>query len=87
MTSEKSINLKGMITDSSALKDFYIIVHQQEDLAKFNTLKLNYLRVNGQSAKIATDVPLFKGMNRISVVARNDIGMATTESVFVYRKQ
>lgn len=88
MTSANSINLKGLITDSSALRDFYIIVHQQEDLAKFNTHKLNYLRINGQqAADIATSVPLFKGMNRISVVARNDIGMATTESVFVYRKQ
>ncbi|MBA2664366.1 MAG: PDZ domain-containing protein [Bradymonadaceae bacterium] len=87
MTSAKSVGIKGAITDSSAIKDYYVIVHQQEDLAKFNTLKLNYLRVGGQQADITANVPLFKGMNRISVVTRNDVGMSTTESVFVFRKQ
>jgi len=85
MTSSGSIKLTGSVNDDSSLKDFYIYVYNREN-AKFNSRKLKYVRVKGNSAAIDAKVPLYKGMNRIAVVARDADGMTTTESAFVFRK-
>jgi hypothetical protein len=44
------------------------------------------VRSSGEEITIAANIPLFKGMNRIAVVARDDEGMTTTETTYVYRK-
>ncbi|MFU8807160.1 MAG: hypothetical protein ACNA8W_25350, partial [Bradymonadaceae bacterium] len=86
LTANRSINLKGEINDIWPIQDYYVVVHNQEGRTRLNTRKVNYARSGAQKVDIDTEVPLFKGMNRISVVTRNDVGMSTTESVFVFRE-
>jgi carboxyl-terminal processing protease len=86
MTSSGNVKLEGAATDDSGVKDYYIFVYNRDD-SKLNAKKLEYVRTGGsETIDITTDVPLFKGMNRIAVVARDDEGMSTTESTYVYRK-
>lgn len=86
MTSAGKVALKGSATDDSGVKDYYIFVYNREN-SKLNAKKLEYVRAKGgDDIEIATNVPLFKGMNRIAIVARDDDGMSTTESTYVYRK-
>lgn len=86
MTSKKTVRLEGSASDDSAVKDYYIFVFNRESATKANTRKIKYSRVGNDAAKIAANVPLYPGMNRISVVARDDEGMTTTQSTFVYRQ-
>lgn len=86
MTSAGKVALKGSATDDSGVKDYYIFVYNREN-SKLHAKKLEYVRAKGGGdVEIATNVPLFKGMNRIAIVARDDDGMSTTESTYVYRK-
>lgn len=85
ITSQKTVKLTGNANDDSVLKDFYIYVYNRDN-AQFNARKLQYTRATGNSAVIDAQVPLFKGMNRIAVVARDEHGMTTTENAYVYRK-
>lgn len=85
MTSSAKVSLQGLASDDSGVKDYYIYVYNREN-AQFNSRKLKYVRTSGDKVKIDTSVPLFKGMNRIAVVARDEEGMVTTESTFVYRR-
>ena len=86
ITTSGRISLKGAASDDSGVKDYYIFVYNRDD-SKLNAKKLEYVRANnGESIDIATNVPLFKGMNRIAIIARDDEGMTTTQSTYVYRK-
>lgn len=85
VTSDGNVSLEGLATDDSGVKDYYIFVYNR-DASKVNTKKLQYVRASGEQVKIDTKVPLFKGMNRIAVVARDDDGMSTTQSAYVFRK-
>lgn len=86
LTSESSIELSGHIEDDWNIQDYYIIVHRQEGPGNVLTRKLNYEAVGAERAEVSTDVPLFGGMNRISVVTRNEMGISTTETIYVYRE-
>jgi len=85
MTTGESIRLSGKVNDDTALKDYYIYVYNRDN-AKFNSRKVKYVRSDSANSAIDARIPLFKGMNRISVVARDADGLTTTESAFVYRK-
>lgn len=85
ITSSKNINLSGAASDDSSVKDYYIFVYNR-DKTKVNTRKFKYVKTSGEKIKIDASVPLFKGMNRIAIVARDDDGMSTTENTYVYRK-
>ncbi|TDP62384.1 MXAN_5808 family serine peptidase [Bradymonas sediminis] len=85
-TSKKSVPLKAKIQDEALIKDYYIFVFNRENATKANTRKLNYTRVDAHEADISAEIPLFSGMNRISIVARDENGMQTTQDVYVYRE-
>ncbi|MFW5966831.1 MAG: MXAN_5808 family serine peptidase [Persicimonas sp.] len=85
MTEDKSVDLKGSITDTSNIEDYYIRVLNRVDRTDFNTRKLDYTRGGDMKTDIDSNVPLFPGMNRISVVVRDADDMETTQDVFVYR--
>jgi carboxyl-terminal processing protease len=85
LTTQGNILLDGSATDDSSVKDYYIFVYNRDE-SKLKTRKLEYVKVDGDTIKISTKVPLFPGMNRIAVVARDDDGMSTSESAYVYRK-
>lgn len=85
ITSEARVALRGTATDDSAVKDYYVFVYNRDN-TKLNSRKLKYVRATGAEVDITLDVPLYKGMNRIAVIARDDDGMSTTQSTFVYRR-
>lgn len=86
MTQARQVRLTGLIDDSNTIRDYYVFVYNQAENTKVNTRKVRYVRADSASAKVDLQVPLFQGMNRITLVARNQGGMTTTESVFVYRQ-
>lgn len=85
-TSKKTVPLKAKLQDNAPIKDYYIFVFNRENATKANTRKLNYTRVDGNEANISANIPLFAGMNRISIVARDENGMQSTQDVYVYRE-
>ncbi len=85
MTSKDQVPLKGLVEDDSSIKDYYIFVFNREDGTNIHTRKMDYTKVDGNKAKIASNIPLFKGMNRISIIARDEDGMETTQDAYVYR--
>ena len=86
ITSSDKVTLKGAAQDDAGVKDYYIFVYNRDD-TKLNSRKLHYVRgEGGDRIKIDAKVPLFKGMNRIAIVARDQDGMSTTESTYVYRQ-
>lgn len=85
ITTNGKVSLRGAAKDDAGVKDYYIFVYHREN-SKLNARKLQYVRGDGDSVDIAMNVPLFKGMNRIAVIARDNEGMMTTESTYVYRK-
>lgn len=85
ITSSSSVKISGEAKDDSTVKDYYVFVYNRAK-TKVNTKKLKYGRGSKSTLKIAANVSLFKGMNRIAVVARDDDGMSTTKTIYVYRK-
>ena len=85
MTSDKSVQLKLDLTDDSTLKDYYIFVYNRQNTT-LHTKKVNYTRLNGSKTSATLTIPLFPGMNRIAISARDQDGMTATESAYVYRK-
>ncbi|MFP4600441.1 MAG: MXAN_5808 family serine peptidase [Persicimonas sp.] len=85
MTSENSVPLNAIVTDDSSIKDYYIFVFNRVDRTNVNTRKLDYTKVGDDRAEIASNIPLFEGMNRISIVVRDEDGMQTTQDAYVYR--
>lgn len=85
LTDSGQIRLNGTAHDDSGVKDYYIFVYNRDD-SRVKTKKLEYVQVDGETITISTKIPLFPGMNRIAVVARDDDGMSTSESAYVYRK-
>lgn len=86
VTSDGKVAVRASATDDAGVKDYYIFVYNRDD-AKLNTRKLEYVRPSaGESVDIAANVPLFKGMNRIAIIARDEDGMTTSQSTYVYRQ-
>ncbi|MFB6352417.1 MAG: MXAN_5808 family serine peptidase [Bradymonadaceae bacterium] len=86
ITDAKKVELSGEITDNTAVKDYYIYVYHREDASNVESRKIDYERGGQATVDVAKQIPLFDGMNRISIVARDDEEMSMQENVFVYRK-
>ncbi len=86
LTSDRAIDLEAYVEDEWNLQDYYVIVHHRRSPRDVDTRKLAYQRVDDTSARLSTSVPLFEGMNQISLVTRNDAGIQTTETIYVYRE-
>ncbi|RAL23899.1 hypothetical protein DL240_07055 [Lujinxingia litoralis] len=86
LTTSANVQLKGIIRDESLIQDYYMVVQRQGGPRDVQTRKLNYERVDSDEVSFDASVPLFEGMNRISLVTRDESGLSTTESVFVYRE-
>jgi hypothetical protein len=78
--------VSGKIADNTTVKDYYIFVYHREDASKVESRKVLYRRVGQQEASLDSEVPLFEGMNRIAVVARDDEQMSKQDDIYVYRK-
>ena len=86
LTSDSSVALDGRIHDEWNIEDYYIMVHHREGPLDVQSRKLDYQRVGATSADVSTDVELFEGHNEITVVTRNDAGIETMKTIFVYRE-
>lgn len=86
LTGSAKVDLEGSISDNTAVRDYYVYVYHREDVSKVQSRKVTYDRVGQESADVETSVPLFDGMNRISIVARDDEAMSMQKSIYVYRK-
>ena len=86
LTSSPTVLLEGLIEDVWTVKDYYVIVQKQEGRGRFRSRKVNYSPIGTNRAEFSDQIPLFEGMNRISLVTRNEAGISHTETIFVYRE-
>ncbi len=85
LTDKPTVSLQGVFADDSAIKDYYVFVYNRAD-STFNTRKVVYERVGKKKVDAKVQIPLFDGMNRIAVFVRDETGMTTTKSVYVFKK-
>ncbi len=86
LTSEATIPMEGLIEDEWDIQDYYIIIHHRHSPMDVESRKLSYERVGAPRAEVSRELPLFEGMNEISLVTRNEAGISTTETIYVYRE-
>lgn len=86
MTEADQVNISGTISDNTQLKDYYIYVYHREGNSNVKSRKIDYESVDGRNAEIAQEIPLYNGMNRIAVVARDEDSMRGQRDIFVYRR-
>ncbi len=86
LTSDRHISIEGLLEDEWKIDDYYIMVQHRAGPLDINTRKLAYQRVDDTSADFTTEVPLFEGMNEISLVSRNEAGISARETIYVYRE-
>ncbi len=84
-TTEATITLAGDIRDDSSVRDWYVIVQNLVEPRRTRSLKRAYDFVGAQEAAVSTPIELRPGMNRITVVARDETRAVSTQEIFVYR--
>ncbi len=84
-TDKDHIKLSGTIEDDSKIKDYQAFVYSDVD-HRSETRKVAFRRVDVPRTDLSLDVPLRPGLNRVRVLVRDDDGMETQESMFIYRR-
>ncbi|MFB6263517.1 MAG: hypothetical protein ABEL76_07820, partial [Bradymonadaceae bacterium] len=86
-TSSSTVELSGSVSDNTSIKDYYTYVyHRENSSSEVQSRKVDYRSVGQPTAELTQKIPLFEGMNRISVVARDEQMMTSQETIYVYRK-
>lgn len=85
ITSKNSVELETTLKDDTKIKDYYIFVYNR-DKNTLNTKKIVYQRVDKEQANFKLEIPLFEGMNRIAVFTRDEEGMTSSESAYVFKR-
>ena len=80
-----SPTVRGDVSDDRTVRDFYVVLQNRLDERTTQSLKRAYQYVGVPSTTIAEDIPLQPGMNRITVVARDDERATSSEVIYVYR--
>lgn len=86
-TDSETFNLRGSISDDSQVRDFYVVIQNRIGEYQFQQLKVDYQYLGVPSATINEEVPLRPGANRITVFARDDDKIESSETLFVYRDE
>lgn len=84
-TASDTFTLEGSISDDRAVRDFYVAVLNFPSPERPHSTKYAYQYLGVPSATIQEEIPLRPGMNRITVVARDDDKITSSQVVFVYR--
>ncbi len=84
-TDEAMFTVRGDVSDDRTVRDFYVVLQNRLDERTTQSLKRAYQYVGVPSTTIAEDIPLQPGMNRITVVARDDERATSSEVIYVYR--
>ena len=82
-----TFTLRGIVSDESAVRDYYIIVTSRVSNNRRESAKRVYRRVNARTATIDEVLPLQPGNNQITVVARDDDRIETTTHLHVLRRE
>lgn len=84
-TAAETYTLTGSISDDRSVRDFYVAVLNFPAPDRLHSTKYAYQYLGVPSATIQEDIPLRPGMNRVTVVARDDHKITSSQVVFVYR--
>jgi hypothetical protein len=85
-TDATTYRLHGVADDDNLVDDYYIWVTGADEDDHRRRNKILYESVGSQQTEISHEIPLFPGTNRITVVARDDERMSTTQSIYLYRR-
>lgn len=86
-TNEKNYRLSGQINDDSHVEDVYIFVSNYADKVENKKVfyKSNRKGDREDLMTFATDIPLWPGTNRVTVVARENDEVKSTHTMFILR--
>ena len=86
-TNAPEFTLTGAISDDRVVRDFYVAVYNRINDARTHSTKVAYQYLGVPSATISETIPLRVGMNRITVVARDNDKITSSQVLFVYRNE
>lgn len=78
--------LRGVVSDESQVKDYYVLVNSRVSPLRRQTSKQAYRAVGAPSATLDVTVPLQPGNNEIIIVARDDEKVSSTARLHVFRR-
>lgn len=84
-TNEATWEVRGTIADDGTVRDYYVVVQNLVEPRRMRSLKRAYGYVGAASVEFSETVELREGMNRITVVARDDEKAVSTQEIFVFR--
>jgi hypothetical protein len=76
--------LRGVIRDDTMVRDYYVIQQNLVGPRRTRSLKRSYSFVNQPTAELNDLVTLQPGMNRLTIVARDETRAVSTQELFVY---
>ena len=87
-TAADKFHIEGVVTDETRVTDMFIFVRNRD--AKIEARKVYYLsNGNGKDPRrlaFSTDIPLWPGANYVSIHARENEDVQTSETVVIFRK-
>ena len=86
VTDDEILVLEGQVTDDRRVLDYYLFVASELDDRTIRSTKRDYRHLGVASASITSNVALNPGMNRITVVARDEDRASSSQVIYVYRQ-
>ncbi len=86
-TDESAIALSGSVSDDRVVRDYYVVVQSSLNRPHSSSAKQVYAYVGVPSTTIDARIDLDPGINRVTVFARDDDKISSSEVVFVYRHE
>jgi hypothetical protein len=84
-SNEELFTIRGHVRDDNTVRDFYLVQQTLVGPRQTRSLKRSYSYVNEAATELNEQVSLSPGMNRITIVARDDMRAVSTYELFVYR--
>lgn len=86
VTDAETFTLEGVVTDDQEVLDYYLFVASELDDMTIRSTKRDYQHLGVPSATITSEVALNRGMNRITVIARDEDRASSSQVLYVYRQ-
>lgn len=84
-TNKAVYRLEGVATDNDKIRDYYLFSYTRKEKTRIGSKKVAYAKGGAAMVKIAADVPLAVGMNRVRIYVRDDDDMVSSDEVFIFR--
>ncbi|MBN1945191.1 MAG: PDZ domain-containing protein [Bradymonadales bacterium] len=85
-TDFSTFHLTGLLRDNQMVSDYYLWVAGGLEDDRGDRRKVNYVRVERPEAAFEEDIPLFPGINQITLIARDSDHMSQAEILYIYRR-